>query len=142
MHFQASFPNCQCYQQMSWVVGEQAGVLWRRSLDCEGLCVCCAPSEVTYHESSSIHSSNLAVLLGAAGEMLTVVGWVVTSQILSMRWEAKSRLPSVWLARIACTCGVRRLAQMMRRKSSGTSDARPLRCQRNCDGFRLPISSC
>jgi len=89
-----------------------------------------------------MHSSKLAVLLGAAGEMLAVVGWVVTSQILSTRWETDSRQPPVWPARIACTCGGRRLAQMVRRKSSGMSGARPLRCWRKWDGFQSPISSC
>jgi hypothetical protein len=34
-----------------------------------------------------------------------------------------------------------RLDQMVRRKSSGTSGARPLRCLRNRDGLRSPISS-
>ena len=47
-------------------------------------------------DTSSIRSSNPAKLLGVAVEMLAVVAWLVTSQILSARWEVESRLPSVW----------------------------------------------
>ena len=75
---------------------------------------------------------------GVEGELLAEA----TLQILSARWEAESRLPSVWLSRMACTCCGSRLAQIVRRKSSGTSGARLLMCRRNCDGFWLPISSC
>ena len=50
-------------------------------------------------------------LSGAASEMLAVVGCVVTSQILSANCAVESRLLSVCPARIACTCGGRRLAQ-------------------------------
>jgi len=89
-----------------------------------------------------MRSSKPAVLSGAASEMLAVVGWLVTLQNLSARWEADSTLPPIWPGRIACTCGGRRLAQMVQRKSSRTSGAKPLRCRRNWDGFRLPISSC
>jgi hypothetical protein len=53
-------------------------------------------------------------LSGVAVEMLAVVVWGVPSQILSARWEAESRLPSVWLASIACTCGGRRLKKIVR----------------------------
>ena len=150
MHFWASFPNCQWYQQMPWGCRELSGVLrrrplhceWWRTLDCEWLFVCCTCSEVIWRESSSMCCSKPAVLSGATGEMLAVVGWVVTSQILSARWEADSRVPPIWPARIACTCGGRWLAQMVWRKSSGTSGAKPLRCRRNGNGFRSPISSC
>ena len=106
------------------------------------LWVCDAHSEATWRVSSSMCSSNPAVLSGTAGEMLTIVAWLVTSQILSARWEVESRLPSVWPASITYTGGGRQLVQMVRRKSSGTSGAKPLRCRRNCDGFRLPIFSC
>jgi len=112
------------------------------TLECGRLCVSDALSEATCRESSSIRSSNLAVLSGVEGEMLAVVGRDVTSQILSAMWEAESRLPSVWPARMACTCGGSRLTQMVRRKSCGTSGARLLRWRRNCDGVWSPISSC
>ena len=113
-----------------------------RSLDCKRLWVCDALRDATWRESPSIRSRSPSVLLDAAGEMLAVIGWGVTSQIVSARCEATSRLPSVWPVSIACTCGGRRLAQMVRRKSSGTSGARLLRCRRNCDGFQSSISSC
>jgi hypothetical protein len=41
----------------------------------------------------------------------------------------------------ACTLGGSRLDQMVRRKSSGTTGARLLRCLRNWDSSRSPISS-
>jgi len=41
------------------------------------------------------------VLSGVEGEMLAVVGRGVTSQIMSARWKAEWRLPSVWPARMA-----------------------------------------
>ena len=55
--------------------------------------------------------------------MLAVVGKGVTSQMRLANCNAESRLPSVWPARMACTWGGRRLAQMVWRKSSGTSGA-------------------
>ena len=136
------------YQQMSWGCKVLSGVLLKRSLergrwrslDCEHLSVCDACSEATWRESSSIRSSIPTGLSGVEGEMLAVVGRGVSSQILSARWDVESRLPSVWSTRMACTCGGSRLAQMVRRKSSGTSGARLLRCRRNGDGFRSPIS--
>jgi len=115
---------------------------WWRPLNCKRLPWCDARSEATWRVSSSIRSSRPAVLSGVERETLAVVGSGVTSQIRSARCEAESRLPSVWPASMACSCGESRLAQMLRRKSSGTSGARPLRCRRNSDGFRSPISSC
>jgi hypothetical protein len=56
-----------------------------RSLDCERLWVCDALRDATCRESSSIRSRNLVVLSVAARVMLAVVGWGVTSQILSAR---------------------------------------------------------
>ena len=73
--------------------------------------------------------------------MLAVVGIGVISRILSARWEAESRLPSVCPACKACTCRGNRLTQMVRRKSSALSGARPLKSRRNCEGFRSPIFS-
>ena len=69
-----------------------------------------------------MRSSSPAVLSGVEGEMIAIVGVGVTSQILSARWEAESRLPSLCKASIAYTCGGSRLEQMVRR-SSGTSRA-------------------
>jgi len=71
-------------------------VLQWRSLACERLCVCEARSDSTWRESSSIRSRIPAVLSGVEGEMLFVVGRGMISQILSAKWEAESRLPSVW----------------------------------------------
>jgi hypothetical protein len=100
-----------------------------------------------------MRSSNLLTLSGVNGEILAVVGSGATSQvpavvgcsatsrILSVRWEAESRLPSVWAASIACTCGGSRVAQIVRRKSSGTLGASCFRCRKNWDGFLSPISS-
>jgi hypothetical protein len=62
----------------------------------EWLRVCDACSEGTWRDSSSILSSSPVELSGIAGETLAVVGWGVTSQILSARMESDSRLPSVW----------------------------------------------
>jgi hypothetical protein len=98
-----------------------------RPLDCYRLPCCDARSEATWRVSS-IRSSRPAVVSGVERETLAVVGSGVTSQIRSARWEAESRLPSVWPASMACTCGGSRLVQMVHRKSSG---ARPLRCRRN-----------
>src|SRR5215468_10078732 len=77
----------------------------------------------------------------SVGETLAVVGCGATSKILSARCEAESRLPSVWPASMAWTCGGRRLAHIVRKKSSGTSGASPFKWRRNCDGFLSPISS-
>ena len=135
---------------MPWVCRELSEMLpqrslervrWR-SLECERLSVCDARNDVTWRESSSIRSNRPAVLSGVEGVILAAAGSGATSQTLSARWEAESRLPSVWPASMACTCGGSRLAKMVRRKSSGTSGARPLRCRRNFEGFRSPISSC
>jgi hypothetical protein len=109
------------------------------SLGCEWLPCCDARSEATWRLSSSIRSSRPAVASDVERETLAVVGSGVTSQIQSARCEAESRLPSVCPASMACTCGGSWLAQMVRRKSSGKSGARPLRCRRNCDGFWSPI---
>jgi hypothetical protein len=54
--------------------------------------------------------------------------------ILSERCEVESRMPSVWPASMAWTRGGRRLAKVVRRKSSGTSGARTLRCRRKRNG--------
>jgi hypothetical protein len=102
-----------------------------RPLDCERLWVRDARSEATWRESSSMRSSSPAVLSGFEGAMVALVGSGVTSQILSARWEAEPRFPTVCPASMACTCGGSRLAQLVRRKSSGTSGARPLSCRSN-----------
>jgi hypothetical protein len=88
---------------MLWLVQELSGVLqWQsvecerwRSLDCERLSVFDAYSEATWRDSPSIRSRIPAVLSDVEGKMLAVVGRGVTLQILSSRWEAESKLPSV-----------------------------------------------
>jgi len=85
VHFRASFPNCQWYQQIPLGCKELSGVLWRlpmdcerwRTLDCEWLFVCCTRNDRTWRESKTMRFSKPAVLSGAASEMLAVVGWVV-----------------------------------------------------------------
>jgi hypothetical protein len=119
VHLRTCSLKFQWYQQMSWDAKGWSGVLRRWVLECKRLRVCDASSEATWHVSSSIRSRNLAVLSGVLGDVLTVVDWMVTSQILSARWEVESRLPTVWQASIACTCGGRRLVQILWRKSSG-----------------------
>jgi aconitase B len=88
-----------------------------------------------------MRSRSPAESLGVEAVTATVVGSGVNSQILSAWWEAETRLPSVCPTRIACTCGGGRLAQIVCRKSSVTSGAKPLRCQRKCEVFLSPISS-
>jgi len=78
----------------------------RRFLELNRLRVCDARNEATWRVSSTMRSSILALMSGIAGEILAIVYWLVTPQILSARWEVESRLPSVWSASIACTCGV------------------------------------
>jgi len=76
-------------------------VLWRRSVDCERwlnadckwLYVCCTSSEATWRESSSMRSRKLAVLRGAAGEMLAVVGWGVDLEGFVREDRTGIRLP-------------------------------------------------
>jgi hypothetical protein len=85
-------------------------------LEREWLRDCDVRSDATWCVSFSMLSSNSAVLSDVPSEMLAVVHWLVTSQFLSSIWEVKSRLPSVWPACIVCTCGGRRLVQMVRRK--------------------------
>ena len=111
------------------ISSSSGGGLWTASG-----CVRDARSEGMWRERSSMRSSTPAVLSGVEGEMLAVVGSGVTSQILSARWEAVSRLPSVCPACMAYMCGGSRLDQMVQKKSSGTSGGRPLRCRKNCDG--------
>jgi hypothetical protein len=70
-----------------------------------------ARNEAIWRESSSIRSINPLVLSGVDGETLAVVGSGATSQILSAKCEAESRLPTVWPASMAWTCCGRRLAR-------------------------------
>jgi len=116
-------------------------VLRQLSLDCEWFQCCDARSEATWCVSSSTPSCRPAVVSGFERETLTVVGSGMTSQILSARWEADSRPSSVWPASITCMCGGNQMAQMVRRKSSGTSVLGPWDSEET-DGFRSPISSC
>ena len=84
---------------MSWVARELSGFQRRlslererwRLLECERLWVRDARSEATWRESTSLSSNSMAVLSGVVRGELVVVGSGVTSQILSMRWEAESR---------------------------------------------------
>jgi formate dehydrogenase maturation protein FdhE len=71
--------------------------------------------------------------------MLTVVCCGDTSKIQSARLDAELSLPSGRPASMACICGSRRLAEMVRRKSSWTSGVRFLRCWRKCHGFGRPF---
>jgi hypothetical protein len=101
-----------------------------------------------------------AVLLGAecrhlAGEVLDLLqkcgvgGWTYTSELRlgCHLGDAVHTAGCGVQAALLLTgenglyVGGSRLYQMLRRKSSGTSGARPLRCLRNWDGLRSPISS-
>ena len=75
-------------------------MLRRWSMECERLRDC-DRSEATWREVSSILPRSWAELSGNAGETLAVVGWGVTSQIVSARCESEFRLPSVWPASMA-----------------------------------------
>ena len=59
-----------------------------RPFNCDRLCFCDALSEATWRESSSIRSSSVTLLSVVEGVMLSLIGRGVTSQILSVRWEA------------------------------------------------------
>ena len=86
------------------------------------------------------HAPIARLLSGIEGETLAVVGWGVTLQSCQRSARRSPDFP-VWPASMTWTWGGR-LAQMVRRTSYGMSGARPLRCRRNLDGFRSPISSC
>jgi hypothetical protein len=81
------------------------------------------------------------VVGGGGGPTLASAGWVATSEMRSAQRAAASKLRSCWPARMFCMFWGSRLDQMVYRNSSVMSGARPLRCLRNWDGLRSPISS-
>jgi hypothetical protein len=74
------------------------------------------------------------------GATLTSIGWGVALMMRSAQQAAVFKSPSGWPARMALTLECSWLDQMLRRKS-GLSGTRLLRCLRNWDVLRSPISS-
>ena len=139
LHFPASSPKRLWSQQMTWRLGDFQGC-------CSGVHSSGTICLLVSHTKQPLGARALQTLqqsvLGREGETLAEMRCGATSKILSARCEAESRLPSVWPSSMVFACGGRRLAQMVQRKSSRTFVARPLKCLRNWDGFRSPISSC
>jgi hypothetical protein len=81
-------------------------------------------------------------VLSAGLPTLAISGREMDSTMRSAQRVAASNLTSGWPARAVCTLCGSRLHQVLRREYSGRSRARLLRCLRNCDGLRSPISSC
>jgi hypothetical protein len=75
-------------------------------------------------------SAGLLTLASSGGEIESMTEF-------AQRAAASNSIPG-WPARAVCTGRGSWLHQMLRRKYSGRSEARLLKCLRNCDGLRSP----